>query len=198
MDIGLGEVIPHKKGFNMFTFSDALILATEAHMGKKDLGGIDYIKHPLYVYNKIRMKGGSNEAQMTAILHDVIEDSAITVDNLKCSGCPKSVIEALELLTYIPNKDLIKDRADEIARMEGVFTTELKHFDQAKEDSYLNYIIDLSENDIARAVKIEDLRHNSDIRRLKFTHKLKKKDILRITKYIKALQILTGGKVGYT
>lgn len=181
----------------MFTFTDALVLAAEAHKGKKDIGGVDYIKHPLYVYHKIKMKGGSNEAQMTAILHDVIEDSHVTIENLEFMNCPESVVDALRLLSHNPDKGWIQDRAYDLAKMNGRETANQHDFNEAKEEEYLNYARYLSRNDIARAVKIEDLRHNSDIRRAKFSHTFKEKDILLIRKYIKALQVLTGGKVGY-
>ena len=71
-----------------------------------------------------------------ALLHDVVEDSDITLDNLSSNGIPKNVIDALRLLTHdssIP---------------------------------YLEYIRALKSNDIARAVKLADLAHNIDLTRL--------------------------------
>jgi len=175
----------------MFTFTDALVFAAEIHRGQKDKGGVDYIKHPLYLYHKIQRKGGSNEAQMAAILHDSIEDSEedseYLFEALEKSGCPESVLEALRLLTHIKDEYFIKSLEDE-----GVVPK-----NQIAEMEYLNYIKSISKNDIARMVKIEDLRHNSDIRRLKPDQIGSTKTVQRIMKYGKALQILNGGRFGY-
>jgi len=173
----------------MFTFTDALIMAAEAHRDKKDKGGDDYIKHPLYLYHKIRMNGGSNEAQITAILHDVIEDSHITVDNLRCSECPESIIKALELLTHKFDNKFYVEAIDNYKSL-GYSTVDAEK--KAIEDEYLRYVRRLSTNKLAKAIKIEDLIHNSDSKRLKNRIIIKEKDIIRIKKYNKALYILTG------
>ena len=63
----------------MFIFANALIIIAERYSNEKDDAGVDIIKHPLHVYHKVKRKGGSNEAQITAILHDAVEDKKITI-----------------------------------------------------------------------------------------------------------------------
>ena len=178
----------------MFTFTDALIIAAEAHRGVKDDGGIDYIKHSLQIYHKIKRKGGSNEAQMTAILHDVLEDTNVTEQELIDKGVPESVIEALKLMKHVRDQKWVDERIEQY--MELGVSSRSKANAKAKDEEYLNYIVRLSKNDIARMVKIEDLLHNGDLKRQPSTMDAEYLGS-RLIKYGKALRILTGGKVGY-
>jgi hypothetical protein len=187
-----------------FTFTDALIFAAEAHKGQKDRGGVEYIKHPLYVAHKVARKGGSNEAQMAAVMHDAIEDGSggqyeSSYRQLSRLGCPESVIDALSLLTHVTDEIFI---AEKIEKLKLVLHPSDDNGDKdiwtpiAKEEEYLRYVAKLSHNDIARMVKIEDLRHNSDIRRIK-PDEIDGKTAERVVKYGKALRMLNGGKFGY-
>ncbi|MCD7837340.1 MAG: GTP pyrophosphokinase [Clostridiales bacterium] len=92
-----------------------------------------------------------------ALLHDVVEDTGWTLDALEMEGFPAPVLEALALLTHDP---VIP---------------------------YLAYVRALSGNPIARAVKMADLRHNSDLTRLEV---VTEKDKRRAEKYQKALALL--------
>ena len=94
----------------MFTYTDALIIAAEAHRGQKDGGGVDYIKHPLHIATKLKQRGFSNETQITGLLHDSIEDSDLTIEELREKGCPESVLDALVLLTHIRDQDFVDKR----------------------------------------------------------------------------------------
>ena len=96
----------------------------------------------------------------TALLHDVIEDHGdkYSFEYLEKEGFNKEIIEALKLLTH------------------------------KKDVPYMEYISKISKNNIAKAVKIEDLRHNLDIRRTS-GEKAKKYDI-----YVKALEFLEKGE----
>jgi len=98
------------------------------------------------------------EAYMiAAILHDVPEDTEWTIDMLIEEGFSIEVITALMYLTH------------------------------SEEDSYEDYIKNLSRSKIAKAVKLRDLEHNSKITRLKG---LRKKDFDRLAKYHKAYTYL--------
>jgi len=180
----------------MFTFSDMLEIAIKAHAGQKDDNGIDYIHHPLYVYHKIKMKGGSNIRQMVAIGHDSPEDGSVTFEYLEERGCPEDVIVALKLMTHIRDQEWVDQRKIKILSINPLIKLGEAN-QQAKDEEYLRYVERLSRNDDARAVKIEDLRHNSDIRRYPPKFLENPYHILRLQKYAKALKILTGGKVGY-
>ena len=178
----------------MFTFTDALILSAEAHRGIKDKGEVDYIKHPLHLAHKLKIKGYSNEHQITALLHDVIEDTETTFEDLEALHVPECVLIALRLLTHEVSEEWIEQYRKEsgVEFCGGEYEYSASYY-EAKGAEYLNYIEKLSKNDIARAVKLEDLKHNSDITRL---HSLTSKDGDRLIKYGKARKILTP-TVGY-
>lgn len=130
----------------------ALAMAAVAHQGQKDKAGRPYIMHPMTV--AVNMK--STDGIITALLHDVVEDSDITFADLEGKFTP-NIIEALKLLTHEKGTD------------------------------YFEYIHKIKENELARAVKIQDLIHNSDLSRLE---NVSQKDIDRCAKYKKALAIL--------
>lgn len=101
---------------------------------------------------------GENET-CVALLHDVIEDHGdeYSFEYLENEGFNKEIIDALKLLTH--NKEI----------------------------PYMDYIANIAKNNVAKVVKIEDLKHNLDIRRTS-GEKAKKYDI-----YVKALEFLEKG-----
>ena len=132
----------------------AIQIAVAAHAGIKDKGGKPYILHPI----KVMMRVETEEEQIVAILHDVVEDTDWTFDALRNEGFSETVIEALETVTK-----------------------------QSEDEDYEDFIKRSLQNDIGRKVKIADLRENLDVTRI---GELSEKDIKRINKYKKALQIL--------
>ena len=110
----------------------AMKLSFEAHKDQVDKGGMPYIYHPFHLAEQMN----TEETVIVALLHDVVEDTAYTLQDIASMGFPQSVIEALKLLTH------------------------------EKSTPYMDYIIRIKENPIAAAVKAADLRHNSDISRL--------------------------------
>lgn len=183
----------------MMTFTDALIIAAEAHRGVKDSGDVDYIKHPLHLAHLLKISGYSNECQMTALLHDVLEDSdKFSETDLINKGMPESVMIALQLLNHQPDKDFIDSHTAElIAQCINPKFARIR----AKEEEYMRYIRRLAKNDIARAVKLADLEHNSDFTRIKESDldDWKQREYIgrRSMKYAVARHFLTGGRVGY-
>ena len=131
----------------------ALKLCFEAHRDQVDKTGLPYVFHPFHLAEQM----ADEETTVCALLHDVVEDTDYTLDDLKEMGFSQSVLEALSLLTH----------------EEGV--------------SYMDYVKRIKANEIARAVKIADLRHNSDMTRL---DTLTDWDIARNEKYAEALKIL--------
>lgn len=106
----------------------ALEIALKAHMGQRDLDGKPVILHPLTVALK-----GNNENEIVAgLLHDVVEDTGYSFDDLLNAGISAKVVDALRLLTHEKGTD------------------------------YLDYVgrIDDSDNPIAINVKCNDLEHN--------------------------------------
>ena len=113
--------------------AQALEIAINAHSGQVDRAGVPYIFHPLTVAS--RMKDES--CVITALLHDVPEDTEISIEYIKSTyRFPQEVIEALKLLTH------------------------------DKSVPYIDYIKEIAANDIAKTVKISDLEHNMDLSRL--------------------------------
>ena len=115
--------------------SKAIHLATNAHHGQFDKGGNPYILHVLSVMNLL--ENPDEELQTIALLHDVIEDTDTTFQDLKTAGFSDRVVDAVRLLTKMPGQTYEEYKA-------GVFS-----------------------NPDAMLVKAADLTHNSDIRRLK-------------------------------
>lgn len=135
--------------------SEAIRIAVNAHHGQKDKGGNAYILHPLKVMHYL--KSDDEELMCIAVLHDVIEDTNVTYQDLENAGMSDRVINGVSALT--------KQRGQ----------------------TYDEYKIFVKNNADAIKVKMADLRHNSDIRRLKG---VTAKDISRVEKYMKFYQEL--------
>ena len=128
-------------------------IAKKAHLGQVDKAGEDYIKHPEKVASFVK----TDEEKAVAYLHDVIEDTELTLEDLSEYGFSKEVVEAVDIIT--------KKRGED----------------------YQSYLNSVKKNKLARAVKLADLRHNSDLTRL---IKVTEKDIKRKEKYQKAIDFL--------
>ena len=102
----------------------AIKLAYIAHKDQYDKAGLPYITHPLHLAECMN----DEYTTIAALLHDIVEDTDITFDDLS-KEFPKDVIDVLKLLTH----------------QKGV--------------PYMDYIAKIKTNDIAKAVKIADLRH---------------------------------------
>ena len=70
-------------------YEKAVMIAQEAHKGQLDKGGNPYIEHPLYVASQVE----TPELKMIAVLHDTLEDSNLTADDLKAAGLPEEVVD---------------------------------------------------------------------------------------------------------
>ncbi len=128
-------------------------IAKKAHLGQVDKAGEDYIKHPEKVASFVK----TDEEKAVAYLHDVIEDTELTLEDLYEYGFSKEILEAVDIIT--------KKRGED----------------------YQSYLNSVKKNKLARAVKLADLRHNSDLTR--FTE-VTEKDIKRKEKYQKAIDFL--------
>ena len=133
----------------------AFEVARKTHAGQFDKGGVDYLNHPLTVAGNV---GEDVSAIIVALLHDVAEDSAKTLDELR-EEIPLTAEEfrALKLLTH----------------------------DDAT--PYFEYVERIADDELAAKVKAADLRHNSDLSRIKNPSP---KDLERVKKYRLALEIL--------
>ena len=131
----------------------AMKLCFEAHKNQKDKSGMPYVFHPFHLAEQMT----DELTTVAALLHDVVEDTDYTFEDLRDMGYPEKVLEALMLLTH----------------------------DDAT--PYLAYVERLKENPIASAVKLADLRHNSDLSRLDHVDQ---KALDRVEKYKKAIALL--------
>jgi (p)ppGpp synthase/HD superfamily hydrolase len=92
-----------------FTLDDAIQLARRSHEGQLDKSGRPYIAHPLRVMGHLR---GEHE-RMTAVLHDVVEDTDVTLDDLAALGCPDEVLAAVAAISKQPGEE----QSDYLARV---------------------------------------------------------------------------------
>lgn len=90
-----------------FTLDDAVAIARRAHEGQLDKGGKPYITHPLRVMRAVE----GDWPQMAAVLHDVIEDTDVTVADLRGAGCPDTVVTAVIALSKLPGEPLEESMA---------------------------------------------------------------------------------------
>ncbi len=111
--------------------NDAIKLMFDKHKNQVDKQGIPYVFHPWHVAESML----DEKRTTVALLHDIIEDTDMTLDNLIKMGFPNDVVEAINIMTH-------KDGED-----------------------YSSYIERIATNDIAIDVKIADLTHNMDITR---------------------------------
>lgn len=110
----------------------SLQIALRAYAGKVDKAGREYILHPLRVMAKM-----STELEMSAaLLHDVLEDSEITAEELLAEGIPAEVVEAVQHLT------------------------------KQEDEEYMDFVARAGKNKIAAAVKLADIEDNIDVLRL--------------------------------
>ena len=123
------------------TFIKAAEIARTAHAGQKDKGGEDYFKHPCGVVKLLSRPDDCSsdeivETMTAAILHDVVEDTEVTLQDLRNAGIPETVLEAVDVLT------------------------------KREEDDYFDYILKVKGNETAKAVKDADLRCNMNLSRI--------------------------------
>lgn len=131
----------------------ALKLCFEAHKEQSDKSGMPYVFHPFHLAEQMK----DEETTIVALLHDVVEDSNVTIDDLREMGFSQNVVEAIALMTHDPDIE------------------------------YMDYVAKIKENPIAKAVKLADLKHNSDMKRLDTVTKW---DRERAAKYKKAIKLL--------
>ena len=110
----------------------ALKLCFESHKEQTDKSGMPYVFHPFYLAEQMT----DEETTVVALLHDVVEDTDITFEDLEKQGFSDEIVNVLKLLTHDKNTP------------------------------YMDYVAEIKKNKIATKVKLADLRHNSDLSRL--------------------------------
>lgn len=82
----------------MNLLAKAIAIASKAHVGQLDKGGKPYILHPLWVMDKVRHLG--EDYMIVAVLHDVVEDTSVTILDLTDAGFKNVHLDALRLLDF--------------------------------------------------------------------------------------------------
>lgn len=106
-------------------------IAVEAHRGQRDRYGAPYISHPIRVMQRL----GTPEQQTAGILHDVVEDTDWTFEDLRREGFPQRILDALDCVT------------------------------KRGGEGYEDFVKRSASNSLAKAVKLADLEDNMDLRR---------------------------------
>lgn len=110
----------------------ALKLCFEAHKNQTDKSGMPYVFHPFHLAEQME----TEETTIVALLHDVVEDTDYTIEDLNAMGFSKAVTDAIVLMTHDDDTE------------------------------YMDYVRAIKPNPIAKTVKLADLNHNSDLSRL--------------------------------
>jgi (p)ppGpp synthase/HD superfamily hydrolase len=118
----------------MSMLEDAIFLAVCAHKGQTDKAGAPHILHPI----RVMLSLDSETERIVGVLHDVVEDSRYTIQDLEKMGYSEEVLQALGALTK---------RSEE-------------------KEHYEAFIERVSRNALALRVKLADLKDNMDVRRL--------------------------------
>lgn len=131
----------------------ALKICFDAHKNQTDKSGLPYVFHPFHLAEQME----TEETIIVALLHDVVEDTNVTLEDLEGEGFKSEIIEAIALMTH-------DDKTD-----------------------YMDYVRAIKNNPIAKAVKLADLKHNSDLSRMDV---IDEKVLERRKKYLEAIEIL--------
>lgn len=114
------------------TLEETIILAAKAHEKQLDKAGAPYILHPI----RVMLAQKEEEAMKVALLHDVLEDTAVSLEELEELGYRKEILEAVQALT------------------------------KKEEETYEEFILRAGKNPLAKKVKIADLKDNMDLKRI--------------------------------
>ena len=141
----------------MATLEIAIRIAADAHAGQTDKEGLPYILHPLRVMHLVSRP----ETRIVAVLHDVVEDTSVTLEDLRAANLSEEILAAVACVTH------------------------------AKRESYADYVIRCKANAIAREVKLADLTDNSRLDRTIIRPARIDADKRRIAKYLVSYKFLT-------
>ncbi len=117
---------------NTANLERAIELAVKHHKGQVDKAGQPYILHPL----RLMLVMSTESERIVAVLHDILEDTPISLDDLRKEGFAEKIISAIECVTKIDGED------------------------------YDSFIERITKNPLATAVKLADLEDNMDLSRL--------------------------------
>lgn len=135
----------------------AIKLMFEKHKDQVDKSGMPYVFHPWHVAEQMT----DENSTLVALMHDLVEDTDLTIEDVAKLGFDDEVVEALSLMTHEKGVD------------------------------YFEYVEKLAHNNLARRVKLADLAHNMDLSRLDEETRNQPKRIEKYQKYIKVFEYLS-------
>ena len=130
-------------------------IAYKAHDGQKDRSGLPYIMHPVHLAEQMT----DEDSCVVALLHDVVEDTDVTIGDLVNKGFTPNQISAIKAMTH------------------------------EKTVPYMVYIKKLSKNPLASVVKRADLAHNMDLSRIPNPTESDKSRLSRYTEALRILDV---------
>ncbi len=139
------------------SLEDAIRLVLERFHLVTDKAGEPYILHCL----RVMLAVSGNEARQVAVMHDLVEDTSVTLEDLKAMGFSEAVIEGVRCMTHVDA------------------------------DSYAEYVVRLKSNPLARAAKLADLRDNYSLDRVAYRGEHRDRDSRRLQRYILSFQFLS-------
>ncbi len=139
------------------SLEDALALIAEKFRGVQDKAGQPYVLHLL----RVALANNDPEARIAGLLHDVIEDTETSIEELRSCGFSERVLEAVDRLTHCDS------------------------------DTYTDYVVRIHQNPLAIACKLADLRDNYQLDRVAYRADHAEEDAIRIQRYILSFQYLT-------
>ena len=143
---------------NAQEIENALNLALAKHRGQRDADGAPYVLHLI----RVMMRCKDPKAKQAGVLHDILEDTDTSVEELVSAGVGPQVVEAVKRLTHAPGTP------------------------------YAQYIEGVLKDPIATEVKLADLEDNYSIGRVKYRMDQQKRDARRLEKYILSHRFLMG------
>lgn len=141
----------------MSNLETAIRIAVTAHAGQKEKGGAAYITHPLRLMTAV----DGDEAKIVAVLHDVIEDTTVTLEDLRREGFSETVLSAVTCVTH------------------------------CRDEPYADYVVRCKGNPLARQVKLADLTDNSRLDRCILRVERIARDLARLHRYVLSYKFLT-------
>ena len=137
----------------MSTLERAIAIATEAHAGQLDKAGQPYILHPI----RVMLGVTTPEARIAAALHDVVEDSEWTIDDLRKEGFSEAILSGVDAVT------------------------------RRKDETYEEFVIRSGQDPIGREVKIADLHDNANLARIREPSEKDRKRLQRYQRALETL-----------
>lgn len=142
----------------MSTLEKAIAMAAKAHEGQLDKAGAPYVLHPL----RMMLRLSTTEERVTAVLHDVVEDCGVSLDDLRTAGFTEGVIAAIDSVT------------------------------RRHEEPYEAFVRRAAMNPIGRRVKLADLEDNSDLSRIAMPSERDHERVAKYRRAIEALRASAG------